>query len=65
MTKANRRIDIARLAGSRRNYTMKEFKRQLLYIGLTKYVKVILPIEIEKDKDDSYIQEIIKKCLDS
>jgi len=39
------RINHARLAGACKNYTLTEFKNYILELGLTKYVKSILPAE--------------------
>jgi len=40
------RITAAWLAGARSVYTRNQFKNQMLAIGLAKYEKVILPIEM-------------------
>jgi len=48
-TELDNRIERARLAGARRNYSLAEFKNQLLIIGLNKYEKAILPLETLRD----------------
>ena len=42
------RINAARLAGASRVYSLSSFKRQLLEIGLARYLHNILPIELEE-----------------
>jgi len=40
------RINAARLAGEGKRYSLEQFKTALLKIGLAKYEKSILPLEI-------------------
>jgi len=54
------RLEEARLAGPRRAFSPKEFQRQMLIIGLNKYEKIILPLEIHEEYQPQTAEKIIQ-----